>query len=359
MTTRQKLQALAGEKNTPCVSIFLNTHRTHPDNALDVIQLKNLLKEAEDRVVKEFGKRSVASLLERLSSIGSEIDENYNLDSLNIFLSNDTTEVIRSAWPVTKNAVHISETFDLRSLIKTFNRSEEYFVLLLSQSGVHLYHALNDGITTEARNEDFPFAENKHYNTYADKGSDSKHLDDLVREFLNRVDKAAVNIHNEKGLNFVVICTEDNYSRLLQVADRPSIYLGHAHVDYNNITTHHLAKQSWEVVKALQESRITEAINEMNQAVGKGNVLTDLQEIYQAAMDGRGELLIVHQDFAQPVLMTGDRTFDIVTDTKQPNVIDDITSDIAWDVLSKNGRVFFSSGDEIKNFGTIVLKTRY
>jgi hypothetical protein len=54
MSTVQKLQALATEKNTPCVSILLNTHRTHPDNVQDVILLKNLLKEAEERVLNEF-----------------------------------------------------------------------------------------------------------------------------------------------------------------------------------------------------------------------------------------------------------------------------------------------------------------
>ena len=57
MTLRQKLEVLATEKNTPCVTISLNTHRTHPDNAQDVILLKNLLKEAEERLVNEFGKR--------------------------------------------------------------------------------------------------------------------------------------------------------------------------------------------------------------------------------------------------------------------------------------------------------------
>lgn len=44
MTLRQKLEVLATEKNTPCVTISLNTHRTHPDNAQDVILLKNLKK---------------------------------------------------------------------------------------------------------------------------------------------------------------------------------------------------------------------------------------------------------------------------------------------------------------------------
>ena len=359
MTIKQKLEKLSRVKNTPCLTVSLNTHRTHPDNAQDEIVLKNLLRDAEDRVIEEFGKRPAAGLLEKISTIEKEIVVNYNLDSLHIYLSNDTREIIKSAWPVYENTVHLSESFDLRSLIKSYNRSEEYFILLLSQSGVTLYEALNDGILHEFRNEDFPFAENRHYNTHHDKGSDSKHLDDLVREFLNKLDKAAVKVHNETDLHFVVICTEDNYSRLMQVADKPGMYHGYASINYNNIAPHHIVRQAWEIVQKLQYKQRTKAISEMKEAVGHGAVLTDLQEIFQASVDGRGELLLVHQDFAQPVLMTSERTFDLIDDMIQPGAIDDITSTIAWEVLSKKGRVAFTTQDEIKEMGEIVLKTRY
>jgi hypothetical protein len=359
MTIKQKLEKLATEKNTPCVTISLNTHRTHPDNAQDAVQLKNLLKEAEERVIKEFGKKSVASLLERLSEVASEIDVNYNLDSLHIYLSNDTKEIVKSAWAIRENGVHISNTFDVRALIKSHNRSEEYFILLLSQSGANLYRTINDGVINEVKNDDFPFSENPHYNTNPERASDSKHLDDLVREFLNTIDKAVVKVSNETGLSFVVICTEDNYSRLMQVADRPKVYLGHAAVNYNKTDVHHIAKQGWEIVQVLQHERRIEAIKEIKEAVGQGNVLTDLQEIFQASLDGRGDLLMVHEDFSQPVLMTSERTFELTNDKTQHDVIDDITSTIAWEVLLKKGSVFFTNEDEIKEIGDIVLKTRY
>lgn len=359
MTIRQKLEKLATEKSTPCVTISLDTHRTHPDNAQDVIQLKNLLKEAEERVENEFGKRPVASLLEHLSEIENEIDVNYNLDSLHIYLSNDTKEIIKSAWSVSEPGVFISDTFNILSLMKSYNRSEEYYILLLSQSGVNLYNTINDGIIDEINNNDFPFSENRHYNTHSDRGSDSKHIDDLIREFLNKVDKAVVKMNSETGLNCVVICTENNYSRLMQVADKPSIYIGYSSIDYNNTAKHDIASQSWELVKELQQNRRTQAIEEIKEAVSHNNVLTDLQEIFQASIDGRGDLLIVHQDFSQPVLMTSDRTFKLTNDRTNANAIDDITSKIAWAVLSKKGRVFFTAQDEIKELGNIVLKTRY
>ncbi len=359
MMLKQKIEKLASEKNTPCVTISLNTHRTHPENALDIVLLKNLLKDAEDRVIQEFGKRPVESLLEKIYKVQNEIDINYNLDSLHIYLSNDTQEIIKSAWPTHENGVHISNTFDVRTLIKSYNRSEEYFILLLSQSGVNLYDTVNDTIVNEINNKDFPFPENNHYHTNSDRGSDAKHLDDLVREFLNKVDKAVVKICNETGLNCVVVCTEDNYSRLMQVADKPSVYLGYSNINYNNTSKDFIAKQGWEIVKELQHKRRNEAIEEVREAVAQGMVLTDLQEIFQASLDGRGDLLIVHQDFSQAVMMTGERTFDFAKNRKEQGVIEDITSIIAWDVVLKKGRVVFTTKESIKELGAIALKTRY
>lgn len=145
----------------------------------------------------------------------------------------------------------------------------------------------------------------------------------------------------------------------MQVADKPNVYHGYVNIDYNNMATHHIAEQSWKLIKELQHERRADAISEMKEAVAAGKVLTDLQEIYQAAIDGRGDLLIVHQDFIQGVRMITDRTFELITDATEPNTIDDITSNIAWDVLSKKGRVFFTLQEEIKDLGEIVLKTRY
>jgi len=359
MSIKLQLEKLATENTSPCVTISMNTHRIFPEKAQDPVMLKNLLKEAEDRIIEEFGKSPAAGLLAQLDTIEEEIDANYNLDSLHIFLSNNTKEIIKSAWPAHENAVYIADKFNIRGLIKLYNRSEEYYLMLLSQSGVALYNVINDAIVDEIRNGDFPFPENRHVISNSDKGSDPKHLDDLVREYLNRVDKALVKIHNETGLNCVVICTEDNYSRLMQVADQPAVYLGYDAVDYNQTEPHILAKQAWEIVKGVQQHRRTEAIGEMKAAVAQGKVLTDLQDIYQAAIDGRGDVLIVHQDFSQAVKMTDDRNFVLIEDGSEEGTIEDITSTIAWEVLSKKGHVFFTAQDEIKDLGEIVLKTRY
>lgn len=360
MTILQKIEQLAQEQNTPCVSISMNTHRTHPDNEQDKILLKNLLTEAENQITEEFGKRDAAELLENIKNIGNEIDVRFNLDSLHIFLSKDTKEYIRTSWPVDEDSVSFSDSFSLRQIIKAYNRSDEYLIMVLSQGGVKLYEALNDAITIEVKNEDFPFDETPYYSPSGAKGSDSKHVDNIIREFINNVDKALVKVAQAEELNCFVISTEDNYNKLLQVADKPELYIGYAPIDYNNSEPHQIVEQSWESVKQLQEERKANAISEMQEAVSQSKVVTDLQEIYRAAVEGRGDLLIARQDFSQAVKMIDDYSFQrIEGDTTSSEIIDDITSNIAWEVLSKKGRVVFTNQDEIKELGDIVLKLRY
>lgn len=353
------LTKLAKEKSQPCVTISLNTNRTHPDNNKDIVLIKNLVSEAKERVINEYGKRPVNKLLENLDKIVEEINVNYNLDSLHVFLSNDTKEIIKSTLPVSIEGVQISDSFALRPIIKFYNRSKSYFVLLLSQSGVHLYEALNDQIIHEIKNVDFPFSENNYYNTHSDKGSDSKHMDDLVRQFLNKVDKAIVAVHNTTPLACVVICTEDNFSRLLQVADKPSLYIGYAPIDYNHQSLHQIAPQAWELIKVELTNQRIKAIGEIHELVSAGNIFTDLQEIFQASLDGRADLLIVHENYSQSVKMIDERHFDLMNDVNSVGVIDDIISSIAWEIISKKGKVFFASEEEMGDLYPIALKTRY
>ncbi|MBA4410552.1 MAG: hypothetical protein Q8S54_04540 [Bacteroidota bacterium] len=356
---KDKLEKLASERSYPCVTISMNTHRTFPNNQKDVIELQKLLKEAHEHVVNEFGHQEVSSLLEKIDNLKEEIDVNYNLDSIHIFLSGRTTEIVKSSWPISKNTVSVAENFVIKPLIKDFNRLEEYLILVLSRSEVRLLQAINDSISGEIKSDDFSFAQNPYFLTDLDKSGDGKQPDNLVREFFNQIDKALMKIYNKTEMNIVVICTEKNWSRLMQVADKPSIYLGNTSINFNDTANHSLASEAWKIVVAIQEDSRAKAMQEMQEAVGRGKVITDLLEIFVAVKGGRGDLLITHDDYHQAVKMNGQYSFYLVDDLTLPGVIDDITSDIAWEVISKKGRAIFTNQEELKSLGNIALKVRY
>lgn len=355
----EKLKRLATERSNPCVTISMNTHRTHPDNTTDIIVLKNLLTEASDRIIKEFGKRNMKDLLEKIDSLAHEIDSNYNLESLHIFISNSTYEIIRSTLPTQRNTVHVSNSFAIKPLIRLLNQTVEYFILLLSQSGVKLYFSINETVLQEITNDDFPFSENPHYILDKFKLSDGKQVDKMVGEFFNKIDKAMMKVYNRTGLGCIVICTQDNYSRLMQVAEKPSIYYGYSNINYNDTIEQSLASQAWLIIKNIYNKTIEDAIIEMQNAMGQKQVITNLSEIFRAIKEGKGELLIINSNYQQAVKMTGEFTFELVDDNIQEKVIDDIISEIAWEVITKNGRAIFVNQEDIQSLGSITLKLRY
>ena len=359
MALKETLQQLGAEQSNPCVTISLNTHRTRPDTEKDRILLKNLIKEAEDRLKKDYDKKTIEGLLKKLGTIKSEVDLNSNLDSLHIFLSNDTKEIVKSPWVAASDRVNISPRFAIRPLIKAYNRSEPYLIMVLSHNNVSLYEAVNDSVVKEIKNDDFPVTDNIPWTLYPEKLGDAKYVDDLSRNLFNKIDKALVKVYRETDLKCVVVSTDDNYSTLMQVADIPSIYHGYVSINANKSAPHQVVKQTWKFIENIQSKRRTEDINEVNKAISQGNVLTDLHEIYLAAVAGRGDLLVVHQDYKQPVMMDNNGGFKLIDDAATPGVVDDITSKIAWEVISKKGRVIFTEQEEIKDLGKIVLKTRY
>lgn len=356
---KEKLEKLATERSFPCVTISMNTNRTYPDNQKDAIELKNLMKEAHDHVADEFGQYEVASLLGKIDYLDEVIDLSNNLDSLHIFLSETTSEIVKSSWPTLKNTVSVAENFVIKPLIKVFNRSEDYLILVLSQSDVRLLHAVNDITLGEINDDDFLLDKSQNFLTDQDKSKDGKQLDNRIREFFNQIDKAVVKIHNKTEMNVVVVCSDNNWSKLMQVADKPSIYYGNVSINFNETENMPIATHAFKIVNAAQEKERAKAIQEMLEAKGHGKVITDLHDIFIAVNQGRGELLITHDDYQQAVKMNGQYSFTLASDVTLPGVIDDITSDIAWQVISKKGRAIYTSQDEFKSLGNIALKVRY
>lgn len=73
------LKQLKQTQANPAVSIFVKTHRTHPENEQDAIALKNQLKVAEDRITEEHDKRTADTILVNITAQTDELDHNYNL----------------------------------------------------------------------------------------------------------------------------------------------------------------------------------------------------------------------------------------------------------------------------------------
>ena len=134
-----------------CVTITLTTHRTMPDNDKDAIVLKNLLKEAETRLLANYDKRLATLVIDKLNKVAGSINHRLNLESLVLLVSEDMAEYARLPIAV-ENRVVVDKNFATRDLVRALHRESSYYVLVLSRDKARLIEALNDKVTQEIGN---------------------------------------------------------------------------------------------------------------------------------------------------------------------------------------------------------------
>ncbi|MGB0806169.1 MAG: hypothetical protein ACPGRC_05720 [Salibacteraceae bacterium] len=241
---KKLIEKLKAERGVGLVSVSINTHKTYPEYEQDEIALKNILKLVKEELFKNCSKVYATVTLNTLSNIISEIDFTRLGKSLHLFVSTETIKVIPSELPILESSVFIGDHFKIDVLEQEFQETKNYNILHLSKEKAQLYLAKNERIVGEVTDFGFPFLameRDKHF----DK-SNQKKQDNYVREFFNKVDKAIVKSFAVNSLKTVVICTSDNYSKLLQVADKPEIYQAHASINYNKTALHDLGYSAYQ-----------------------------------------------------------------------------------------------------------------
>jgi len=343
-----------------CVTIILNTHRTRPENKQDSIVLKNLVTEAEERLLKTDTKRDIKAIVKKMKNLEEKIDHNHNLESLVIFVNDEVAEFVRLPVSV-ENRVVIDDNFATRDIVRAMHSNKNYFILLLSREKARLIEAFNDKVIEEVRG-DFPLENDKFYATSGIEASNAPRQTNLVKEFFNRIDKA-VNSHRKNNPLPVLICTEEsNYYEYTKVADEKSaIFETFLNGNRLDETAHSVVSEGWNIVEKISRDKNLERKTELQKAVSANNFLSDTNEIYQAVKNGRIKTLFVEEGLFQPAVIQDGK---IVYATKEDmiahkEVIDDIYDELIEENMKYGGETVFLPKGELPKFNGFGAITRY
>jgi hypothetical protein len=140
--TQAELRLLAENAATPCVSLYMPTHRAGDQVQQDPIRLKNLLGEAERRLAAA-GLRppEVAALLAPASELVARHTFWQNQgDGLAVLAAPDLFRYFRLPFPV-EETVMVGRRFHLKPLLPLLAPDGHFYVLALSQQRVRLMEA--------------------------------------------------------------------------------------------------------------------------------------------------------------------------------------------------------------------------
>lgn len=353
------LKELKDIRSENCITIIATTHRTKPDYLNDGLRVKNLIKDAEDRLMADTTKRNAKSLIEKLNKLAAEIDHSQNLESLMLFVNDEIAEYTRLPIKV-EDRVVIDETFATRDLVRGMHLETHYYILVLSQDKIRLIEAMNDKIVQEIGNP-FPIENTQFYSKNRAANALASKQTSLIAEYFNQADKDVNDIRKGNSLPVLICGLEENQNEYIKIADKKhSIFDVFLNKNKINDPAHSIVEESWEIVKDYVTKINNERKEELKRAVGENKFLSDTNEIWKAISEGKIQTLFIEQGLFQPAVMKDDEIV-YVSDEERNNtgVIDDIFDEMIEANMDFGGDVVFLPKGELSKFNGFGAITRY
>ncbi len=360
---RQDIRWLAASHGYPCLSITLPTHRTSPDNRQDPIRLKNLTREAAERLAGELGKREVAAVLRALEQLSEQVDHERNLEGLALFVSADLAQAYRVPFILPERVI-VGESFFTRDLVYALNRSPRYWVLALSEQPTRIFEAIRDDLEEPTENTPFPIF---HGGPGGAQGlprrfgvNYSQYRDEHARIFCRQVDRYLGMALAADPLPLALVGVDRWLAFFREVTDHGEHIITTLTGNYDQTSAHDLGKLVWPLVRESLAARRSAIFGELEVAVGGQRSASTLGEVWRFAQEGRGATLVVEEGYHEAA------AFDERGHLRPPRadeggaaVLDDAVDEVIETVLAKGGRVVFVDDGTLEAHGRIALTLRY
>ncbi|MEL6882509.1 MAG: hypothetical protein AAFP09_18440, partial [Cyanobacteria bacterium J06607_10] len=147
-------QTLSETKYTPCISIYLPTHKSGSEIQQDPIRLKNLIAKAERKLIQEDWKvENVQKLLKPATDLlEHQTFWQHQKSGLSLFIAQGFFQLY--SVPIDfDELVTVGDRFHTKPLIPLITEEQVFYVLAASQNKVELYHATQDDIQPVALEE--------------------------------------------------------------------------------------------------------------------------------------------------------------------------------------------------------------
>jgi hypothetical protein len=334
-------------KEAPCVSIYLPTHRSYPDNQQDSVRYKNLIGEVEATLAKSYPVRTARDVADRLRAL--ESDPNFWTSA------RDTVVVLASplrcdAFTVPRTIperMEVGASFHVKPLLRHVQSAEHFHVLGLSRERVALFH----GNRYELAALDVPglpltMAESLGTETFepihlrqaegAARGMATQHAEGSrkqdvvpdVERFFRTVDRAVTRLVSEpSGRPLIPAGIEENLSLFRAVTKNRFMTAESVHGDWTNWNLNEIRARAWKVFEKGYLELLASIREDYGTAAARGRATEHVNEAAKAAAVGRVGILLIDADKTVPGtidLATGEVHKPVANDGHTGDMLDDL-----------------------------------
>jgi Bacterial archaeo-eukaryotic release factor family 3 len=352
----RQLRQIRGQ---PAISILLPTHRTAPDNQQDPILLKNLFTEAQTRLLETHAKRDVQPLLDRLEAEVNAVDHAHNLEGLAVFATHEYASTHKLPYAPEARVV-IEETLSTRDVYRAMSSAGRYRVLVLGEKASRLYEGVRDELQ-ELRVKPFPLEHGGPGGASALPGDPrvnrSEYRDRHEAAFFREVAQALEDIAKNDPLPVVIVGIDRNLAFFKDSNRFNGEVLTTLEGAHENSSAHELGQFVWQHVKSHWHERRHDWLERLDAAIGQERGVAGLLACWRAALEGRGDTLVVEETYHQPGTINAEAVGG--AHFESGGHADDLVDQLVEHVIDLGGQIVFVDDGVLEQHGRVGLILRY
>jgi len=350
----EALTDLLADGAGPRLSIYLPTHRRHPEWKQDPVRFRALLGQAAELLQARYKPREIEPFLEPLRALERDADWEHALDGLALFRSQDSTAMYRLPMPVPELVV-VAETYHTKPLLRFLRSNGRYLVLAVSQKAVTLYEGTSFGAgpvnlqgvptslreTLGVREPDRVFqSQYVRGAEFHGQGPGKEIRKEELLQFFRKIDRGLHEYLRDERVP-LLLASVKYYHPIYANANRyPGLLQEQLTGNYERATPERIHAEAWPIVSRVFEARVSTWIDRYHQRVGTGLASDRLEEIAPAAVTGRVQCLLVAEEESVWGILNR-TTGSIVRRDGQKGTEDaDVLDDVAEEVYKRAGEVY-------------------
>lgn len=360
--TKELIQELLAADQAPCLSLYMPTHHTHPENLQDSILFKNLVQQMEESLMQKYSAAEVQKYIEPVNALVNDNDIwDHRLDGLAVFSAKGTFKVVGLHKSVEELAM-VADSFHTKPLRQYLQSADNYHVLCLTLHDISLFEGNRHSLTEVKFTADIPKTitealgdelTDKHTNvaSYGGSGGESspmhhgqdgnKEETEKDAERFFRVVAGAIYEHYSKPSGWpLILATLPEHQSLFQKVNKNPLLLPKViSINPSSVSPDELANMAWEIMEPEYNLKLDSLVARFEQSRANGKGSDDYKEVAVAAVEGRVDTLIVEADRIIAVrvtnLVTGNTQKKDLTNPK----VDDLLDDMGELVIKMGGQV--------------------
>jgi hypothetical protein len=382
LLTKEIVQELLAVNQAPCISLYMPTHRSHPEKLQDVIRFKNLIKELEASLSKKYADNEIKKSLEPFESLVNNTKIwNQTLEGLAVFSAAGIFKTLKLQESVKEMAM-VADSFHTKPLRQYLQSTDRYHVLSLGLKEIQLFEGNRHSLVkiellsdipetiTEALGDELT---DKHSTvaSYGGTGGNSTNMhhgqggkkdeEDIDTERFFRVVSKSIyeNYSKPTGLP-LILAALPNHHNLFQKVSKNSLLLSNGiEINPESVSIDKLADLAWSIMEPEYLLKLETLVEKFAQEKADGRGSDDMNEIGVAAVAGRVDTLIIEADRMIPNKLTNLVTGNIQNrDLTNPKV-DDFLDDLGELVIKMGGHVMVLPAEKMPSETGLAAIFRY